>query len=136
MNKNYMQQVAEMLKVGYEKEEFKVEGYGDDLFIITCNGLQSPGGQIDYPRTLTLLLRGDLKIIKLPFIPKKGDGYSRVDHMGRVCSFAWSGDVFDLTNFYVGNCFQSKEEAEKADSALQQELKDFYNDAIRKCERF
>lgn len=85
--------------------------------------------QIHYPQgweeahsmTLIALLRGDLKVVKLPFRPKTGEDYYFVDvSTGYVCrttyGLGYRHDVVrirEALRVSSGNCYQTEEEAEK-----------------------
>ena len=79
--------------------------------------------QIHYPQgweeangmTLRALLRGDLKVVKLPFKPKEGEVYYYVEfYNGDVISTHYiKGCRLDTVNENSGNCYRTREEAKK-----------------------
>ena len=105
-----------------ENEEFNLinpnEGPFPERFRFTSNILQihyPQGWEEAHGMILRELLRGDLKVAKLPFKPKEDEFYYYVGF--------YSGDVIgtsyteycqsDIVNANSGNCYQTKEEAEK-----------------------
>lgn len=105
-----------------EKEEFN---------LINSNGVPFPEHfrfasyslQIHYPQgweeahymTLKALLRGDLKVAKLPFKPEEGELYYFIslndgDAMG---VFYCSGIPYHKLRVKSGNCYRTREDAEK-----------------------
>lgn len=75
MAKNYMQDVARMLGVELE-EEFKLNN-GETKYKFTENGLYflAPDGWWQWSNVmLPRILRGNVKIVKLPWQPKKRRG--------------------------------------------------------------
>lgn len=77
------------------------------------------------------IIRGEFEIEKLPFKPKDGDTYWSyiVDADGN--GYATSDDFYEnsigLTDWYVGNCFRTKQEAETQGKKLIEELYKEYN---------
>lgn len=54
------------------------------------------------------------EVIKLPWKPKKEEGYYFIDFNRMIEKVYFADDsLFDLLNYKVGNCFRPKEEAEK-----------------------
>ena len=105
-----------------ENEEFNLINPNEvpfpEHFRFTSNSLQihyPQGWEEAHGMTLRALLRGDLKVVKLPFKPKEDEFYYYVGF--------YSGDVIgtsytaccqaDIVNANSGNCYQTKEEAEK-----------------------
>lgn len=105
-----------------ENEEFNLINPNEvpfpEHFRFTSNSLQihyPQGWEEAHGMTLRALLRGDLKVVKLPFKPKEGEWYYCVGlHNGHV-----SGTVYmkrcqsDIVNVNSGNCYRTREEAEK-----------------------
>ena len=104
---NHMEEVAKLfgVKMG---ERFMV---GDEKYYIAKEGLMDDGGG-HCPWTLTYLLTGENTIKKIPWKPKNGEIYFQACIKGRVVRCKWFGDVCDLESYYVGNCFETEEEAE------------------------
>ena len=79
--------------------------------------------QIHYPEgweeangmTLKALLRGDLKVVKLPWKPKESEVYYYVGfYDGDVISTSYiKGCRLDTVNENSSNCYRTREEAEK-----------------------
>lgn len=105
-----------------ENEEFNLinpnEGAFPEYFRFTSNTLQIhylQGWEEAHGVFLRELLKGDLKVAKLSFKPKEDEFYYYVGF--------YSGDVIgtiykaycqsDIVNANSGNCYQTKEEAEK-----------------------
>lgn len=93
-------------------------------FRFTSNSLQihyPQGWEEAHDMTLRALLRGDLKVAKLPFKPKTGEDYYFVDvSLGYVCrttyGLGYRHDVVrirEALRVSSGNCYQTEEEAEK-----------------------
>ncbi len=111
MSKNYMADVAKMLGVELG-EEFDIKGYEYNPYKITDEGLMYRDGNAPFS-SLTKLLRGEVEIIKMPWMPKDGERYYSLNRGGEV-----TAEVFDtyftssLVNARMGNYFKTKEEAE------------------------
>ena len=87
-------------------------------FRFTSNSLQihyPQGWEEAHDMTLRALLRGDLKVAKLPFRPEEGEAYYYVGfYSGDVIStYYMKGCQSDIVNENSGNCYRTKEEAEK-----------------------
>ena len=105
-----------------ENEEFNLINPNEvpfpEHFRFTSNSLQ-----IHYPQgweeangmTLRALLRGDLKVVKLPFRPEEGELYYLVGfYTGDVISTCYAKECqSDIVNVKGGNCYRTEEEAEK-----------------------
>ena len=105
-----------------ENEEFNLINANEvpfqEHFRFTSNSLQ-----IHYPQgweeangmTLRALLRGDLKVVKLPFRPEEGELYYLVGfYTGDVISTCYAKECqSDIVNVKGGNCYRTEEEAEK-----------------------
>ena len=50
---------------------------------------------------------------KLPWKPRKGDGYWWVDFDSSAIEDHWDGCSGDIALYYAGNCFETREEALK-----------------------
>lgn len=105
-----------------ENEEFNLinpnEGPFPEHFRFTSNSLQihyPQGWEEAHGMTLRELLRGDLKVAKLPFKPKEFEIYHYVSlYTGRVVQdmYTENRDV-DKVQVKSGNCYRTEEEAEK-----------------------
>ena len=103
----------------------------EEFNLINSNGVPFPEHfrfasnslQIHYPQgweeahgtTLKALLRGDLKVVKLPFKPKEHEVYYFVNlHFGAMEWSAFNKDFrADVIRVNGGNCYRTREEAEK-----------------------
>ena len=103
-------------------EEFNLinpnEGPFPEHFRFTSNILQihyPQGWEEAHGMILRELLRGDLKVAKLLFKPKEGEAYYYVGfYSGDVISTYYTkGCQSDVVNVNSGNCYCTREEAEK-----------------------
>lgn len=64
-----------------------------------------------------LLFPDNVKIVKKPWMPEDGEIYWYVrfdeNHNSDVIVSYWDNHSFDFTRYIIGNCFKTKEEAEK-----------------------
>jgi len=107
---NYMEQFAEMLGVKM-KEDFKIDG---SIFHCTNEGIHVKDGYDWYPVTREIyedLLTGKAKIVKLPWKPKKGEGYWYFNYKGDTIEVEWNDDFNDKINYAIGNCYRTEKEA-------------------------
>lgn len=115
MIKNYMEDVAKMLGVELE-EEFKI-GSSDTIFKFYKNGLcfQCGGAWLRADSNLIDLIKGDSKIVKLPWQPKEGDRYYfPATDFQYSCPEAWDNHPIDFALKEAGMAFKTKEECEAA----------------------
>lgn len=121
MTKNYMQDVAKMLGVELE-EEFKIDS-SDKIFKFYKNGLcfQCGGAWLRADNILIDLIKGDSKIVKLPWQPKKGDEYYYPGAGFRnICSAGWGNSVLGLAYKEAGFIFKTYEECEASLATLRE----------------
>ena len=59
------------------------------------------------------LLTGKATLIKKPWEPIFNEEYFYFDTDYTIFSHSWEGDLFDLANWQIGNCFKSEEEAKE-----------------------
>lgn len=115
MAKNYMQDVARMLGVELE-EEFKI-GSSDTIFKFYKNGLcfQCGGAWLRADNILIDLIKGDSKILKLPWQPKHNEIYYRPwrNFTGATSEY-WNNAVTDIALKEAGMIFRTAEECEAA----------------------
>ena len=118
---NLIPMIRETLELR-ENEEFNLinpnEGAFPEYFRFTSNILQ-----IHYPQGweeahgvfLRELLRGDLKVAKLSFIPKEGEYYYYVGlYIGKAIRTRYMKCCqADVLNVKGGNCYRTLKEAEK-----------------------
>ena len=126
-----MEEVAKMLGVEMG-ENFRISTSNREFFI-TISGLHSVGEEYEpcakfENETLFLqTLKGNIEIIKLPFLPKEGDIYY---------SYMWSeplrgavivntmfvsSDAQCRSDYMLGNCYRTKAECE-ADTAMKERI--------------
>lgn len=86
-------------------------------FRFTSNSLQihyPQGWEEAHDMTLRALLRGDLKVVKLPFKPKEGELYYLVGFYGDVIGTRYTKWCqSDILNANSGNCYRTYEEAKE-----------------------
>ena len=87
-------------------------------FRFTSNSLQihyPQGWEEAHDMTLRALLRGDLKVVKLPFKPKESEAYNYVNfYNGEIVQTIYVENcISDKTRVESGNCYRTEEEAEK-----------------------
>lgn len=122
MSKNLIPQIAQMLGVEIG-EEFKIKEYGERIYRFDNSGLQLiyDNGVRNLNITANMafnsLLSGDIEIVKLPWKPKKGDGYYTFEIFRDkwvVRSVWWTGEPCNYALLDKGWVFRTKEEAEDA----------------------
>lgn len=118
MAKNYMADVAKMLGVELE-EEFKID-CSNSIYKFFENGLcfQCGGAWLRADNILIDLIKGDGKIVKLPWQPKKGEVYCRPDGFWDVVFDNWGNHPIDFALKEAGMIFRTAEECEAALPAL------------------
>ncbi|MDY6148934.1 MAG: hypothetical protein SPI35_07970 [Porphyromonas sp.] len=85
------------------------------------------------------LLLGEYTIEKLPFVPQRGEKYwfIRVDgtNANNISRNHWGCYTNDYICFFIGNCFRTQEEAEKALKAgFADKIREKYKQALAKLE--
>ena len=125
MAKNLIPQIARMLGVEIG-EEFKVEGDNRTCWF-DLDGLHSGEyvAEDEDDAMLHDLLCGEVEIVKLPWKPKKGDGYYTFEiFRGKwvVRSLWWTGAPCNYALLDKGWVFRTKEEAEAALPAVAAEI--------------
>lgn len=117
-------------------EEFRHKHVGV-LCRFTENGLQSYKKSTDNWKLCSfgekILLHGNLEIVKLSWRPKENDCYWCVvwgaDDKGCfVVKRTWGGSSGDYTRFSIGNCFDSKQEAEKNAMTIARKIRSRYDE--------
>ena len=114
MTKNYMADVAKMLGVELE-EEFKIDG-SNLIYKFLENGLyfRCIEGWLPAEYQFLDLIKGDSKIVKLPWQPKEGDVYYYpVSNFKDVCCTNWAYSVCDFAFKEAGLIFKTYEECEE-----------------------
>lgn len=123
---NYMQQIADMLGVELGEVFYIKQGEHNIKFILSKDGLHQVVC-IDGKETCGILshsifgkiLTGEAEIIKRPWKPSDFECYYKVKKWDNgvitvdVCMWFVSGNSENLSDWKVGNCFRTKEEAEE-----------------------
>ncbi len=124
MAKNLISDIAQMLGVELG-EEFKIKGDKDfeqKTFYFTVRGLKAkldkyPNKELPAMAALDSLLFGDAEIIKLPWKPKKGEGYytfSTSAGKWMIWGQRWTNHPVDLALLAKGWVYRTRAEAEAA----------------------
>lgn len=122
MAKNLIPEIAKMLGVELG-EEFKVKGDDEQTYRFDADGLKVIYSCLRKKRgafanaMLGSLLAGEEEIVKIPWKPKKGDGYYTFEiFRGKwvVRSLWWTGAPCTYALLDKGWVFRTKEEAEDA----------------------
>lgn len=114
---NHMAEVAKMLGVELG-EEFEVEEYSSRKYRITANGFEKYedgewlGNHAVDSFIFEKLLAGKYTIKRKPWKPKEDEEYWLVNQRGNVISLAWIDNLLCITNYKIGNCYRTREEAE------------------------
>lgn len=114
---NHMAEVAKLLGVELG-EKFEISNNGKAIVKLTENGLEIVtilGKLIDNAECicLTKLLTGKYEIKRGPWKPKKDEFYWNVRLEGEPCLTRWLNDIIDFNNYKLGNCYKTKEEANR-----------------------
>lgn len=125
MAKNLIPEIARMLGVEIG-EEFKIKGYeewfykfdNDRVLMFKHNDdVKMPVAPVSVYVAFLALLRGECEIIKLPWKPKKGDGYYTFEIFRDkwvVRSLWWTGAPCNYALLDKGWVYRSQAEAEAA----------------------
>ena len=122
--KNYLPEVAKMLGVEVE-QTFKIKSWfaeapDDSVYKFTERDFcfyDDESGVWESSLRYADIINGNAFIIEIPFKPKSGEWYFMFLFCGG--DFCIAGTQFneysiqDLTNVYCGNCFRTREEAQK-----------------------
>lgn len=112
---NYMENVAKMLGVELE-EEFMIDS-SDKVYRFFKNGLcfQCSGAWLPAEYQFFDLIKGECKIIKLPWQPKEGDKYYHpASNFKDIYYAGWGNTIFDIALKEAGMIFRTKAECEAA----------------------
>ena len=122
MNKNYMEQVADMLNVELN-EEFYMQHVEENevptnaFYKLTYNGLyEHIDNEWMYCYALPSLLMGEYKIVKKPFVPKVGDKYYCIGfdkYCLNVTCTIHCNTSFDYIRIKVGIVYSTHQECEE-----------------------
>lgn len=121
MAKNLIPEIAHMLGVELG-EEFKIKGREGAIYKFIVDGLLVSDDDAEKVYTTTHvplvgLVRGDIEIVKLPWKPKKGDGYYTFEiFRGKwvVRLLWWGGFPYEYALLDKGWVFRTEKEAEAA----------------------
>lgn len=116
---NHMAEVAKMLGVEID-EEFEIDyPHGEvstakitktGLHII-CTNLKFNSSELDLI-SFNWLLNGSCTIKRKPWRPKIREKYWVIVPDGDVCEYSWSDSLGGRSNYKLGNCYRTREEAE------------------------
>lgn len=111
---NYMPEVAKMLGVELGEEFECDDGY---KYVLREDGIIESKYRGDFttntfPTALIALLNGEMVIKRKPWKPKDDEEYWLVNQCGNVISLNWIDNFLCITNYKIGNCYRTKEEAE------------------------
>lgn len=117
---NHMPEVAKMLGVEIG-EKFTFEDLDREMMgtaVIEESGFKLLEYNENYTNswfqyTLENLLTGKYTIKRKPWKPNLDDEYYYVDECGYACSDPWVNSALDFVFYKIGNCYKTKEEAEK-----------------------
>lgn len=122
MAKNLIPEICKMLGVELG-EDFKIKGYNEQTYRFDADGLKVIYSRLRKKRLafanamLGSLLAGKVEIVKLPWKPKKGDGYYTFEvFRGKwvVRSLWWAEVPCNYALLDKGWVYRTKEEAETA----------------------
>ena len=134
---NYCKQIAEMLGIELG-EEFSLKDNKTKNIVRTRYKITQEEGIMysmdgeKWRRSAILLsiVNGSYSVVRLPWKPKKDERYWWYSYAGRAaCSTNWKGSYSDLTDWKVGNCFKTKEEAEAKENEILEALQKEFEEA-------
>lgn len=114
---NHMAEVAKMLGVELG-EAFEVDKLSTRRYMLTensgLNGIYFSSWVVDEDsdKIFKSLLLGECSIKRKPWKPKEDEEYWLVNQCGNVISLAWIDNLLCITNYKIGNCYRTREEAE------------------------
>lgn len=117
---NYMPEVAKMLGVELG-DKFKIKSLNGEIMgtaIIDEYGFKPLENNTNYTRSyffqyaLENLLTGKYIIECKPWKPKEDEEYWLINQDGNVINLNWIDNFLCITNYKIGNCYRTKEEAE------------------------
>jgi hypothetical protein len=109
---NYMSEVAKMLGVELG-ESFYISTNGNIEYVFTANGLFPVNGSVVCNNTLNELLSGTAYIKRKPWKPNRNEIYWVIDERELPAYDEWMNTSTDLNYYKLGNCYKTKEEAER-----------------------
>lgn len=138
---NYYKQFAEMLGLELEQEFILTDADGNrkDQFTykITEDGfLSKPQASVNWSVmsvctfTIVNLLSGNIKAVPKPWKPKYGYAYWKWATNLELAQFKrWNDASTDFACWKLGNCFETKEEAETKGKEIMEQIKKEYEEA-------
>lgn len=129
---NYYKEIANMLGLELD-EEYGLTLYEDYVFKITEKGFfykhkeANEYGGCSWDM-LKQVFDGEKRIIKQPFKPKISDIYYFYYDAG-IYFATWCDSIKDFKNYYCGNCFKTKKEAEEHKDEIIKNLKEHYENS-------
>lgn len=120
---NHIPEVAKLLGVEIG-EEFDIEGFCYNPYHFTDSGLIDREDD-ENNEALVSLITGQYPIIKRPFIPKEEERYFYIDEDGDIRPSSNDLDAFDFALIAFGNCFRTKEEAERNKEAILKKMEEY-----------
>ena len=118
---NYMAEVAKLLSVKID-EEFDVCFENSSVYMkakLTENGFKVNDTNMTalFPNSsnqvFEWILCGTVAIKRKPYKPEKGYFYWNVQPDGEIALIRWLDDAADYNNYKLGNCYSTKEDANK-----------------------
>lgn len=107
---NYMPEVAKVLGVELG-EVFEIDGFNEAYFLDNDGLYCFNGSYFKCNEKLSDLLSGYLTIKRNHWKPKEDEEYWLVNQCGNVISLNWIDNFLCITNYKIGNCYRTKEEA-------------------------
>lgn len=132
MKKNIWEIIANQYGIPLEREFTIDELAQSPVYKFTKNGIVHVGCSLPTSPDISLhILSGEVSITPKPWKPEIGDEYWAVS---KYCNgeliveyCIWREDINDLCNYYCGNCFDTKEEAQAQSSEVYAKLIHHYN---------
>ena len=136
---NYYKQFAEMLGLELEQEFALTDADGNRKNELTykiteygplCRSLIVNDWVTVSLITLKKIMDGDYKVVTKPWKPKKGEEFWRWNVENQMAIIRhWCNSGMDLAYWEVGNCFETKEEAETKGKEIMEQLQKEYEEA-------
>ena len=136
---NYYKQFAEMLGLELEQEFVLTDADGNTkgelTYKFTEDGLLCRSLIVNDWLTVSLItfkniMDGDYKVVPKPWKPEKGGEFWRwnVEHQMAIIQH-WCNSGMGLVYWKVGNCFETKEEAETKGKEIMEQIQKEYEEA-------
>ena len=95
--------------------DFRLKSFGEGLdlkylYSFKDNGNLERSTGLSFPEYIPRILKGELEIVSEPFKPRVGQEYYYISTLGAIAhtSYLPTGYLFDLGNYFIGNCFPTK----------------------------